>query len=81
MTGSAALIAVAAAILLMGVTVSSAVRAEQSCAALIKAGARVIDTYVMDFGPDDKLYVYILRTRSGATEKCTSQRPLRTQGR
>lgn len=55
--------------------------AERSCAALIKSGARVIDSYVMDFGPDDKLYVYVLRTRTGATEKCTSQRPLRNQGR
>jgi hypothetical protein len=51
--------------------------AAQSCRALLDRGARVVSSYVMDFGPRDKLYVYILRHRNGATDKCTSQRRLR----
>ena len=56
---------------------TAAPAAGQSCRALLDRGARVVDTYVMDFGPREKLYVYILRHRNGATDKCTSQRRLR----
>lgn len=70
---------VAAASVLLALMTASAEAA--SCAALLRQGGKVIDSYVMDFGPSDKLYVYIVRMRSGATEKCTSERPLRTQRR
>ncbi|MGN8113521.1 hypothetical protein [Labrys sp. 22185] len=53
-----------------------AVQAEESCHFLTQRGGKVIDSYVMDFGPRDKLYVYILRMPSGQTAKCTSQKPL-----
>ncbi|MEW9308755.1 hypothetical protein [Labrys neptuniae] len=53
-----------------------AAQAEESCHSLTQRGGKVIDSYVMDFGPRDKLYVYILRMPSGQTAKRTSQKPL-----
>lgn len=66
---------VAAGMLLASVPV----RADVSCARLQAQGGQVADTYVMDFGARDKLYVYIVRMPDGSTQKCTSQRPLRSR--
>lgn len=46
------------------------------CPELIARGASVADSYVMDFGPSDKLYVYVMHLPGGAVETCTSRKPL-----
>ena len=46
------------------------------CRDLLARGASIADTYVMDFGSRDKLYVYVMRMPNGTVAKCTSQRPL-----
>ncbi|OCC04637.1 hypothetical protein BA190_13165 [Labrys sp. WJW] len=53
-----------------------AAQAGESCRSQIQRGATVIDSYVMDFGPRDKLYVYILRLPDGQTAKCTTRKAL-----
>lgn len=53
-----------------------AVQAGESCSALLERGGKVIDTYVMDFGSGEKLYVHIMRMPDGQTTKCTTRRPL-----
>ncbi|MDZ5454523.1 hypothetical protein [Labrys sp. ZIDIC5] len=53
-----------------------ATQASESCGVLLKRGGRVIDTYVMDFGSGEKLYVHIVRMPNGQTTKCTTRKPL-----
>lgn len=57
----------------------TAARADVSCAQLQARGGRVVDSYVMDFGSRDKLYVYIVRMPDGSVQNCTSQRKLRSE--
>ena len=61
--------------LLAGTLFPAAVQAAE-CRDLLARGARIADTYVMDFGPREKLHVYVMRMPNGAVETCTSQRPL-----
>lgn len=53
-----------------------AAQAGESCRSQIQRGATVIDTYVMDFGSGEKLYVHIVRMPNGQTTKCTTRKPL-----
>ena len=71
----AALGGVIALTLLAGLLVPAAAQAAE-CRELLARGARIADTYVMDFGARDKLYVYVMRLPNGSVAKCTSQRPL-----
>lgn len=64
------------ALALLGGLVLPVAAEAAECRQLLARGARISDTYVMDFGPSDKLYVYVMRMPNGSVEKCTSQRPL-----
>ncbi|WP_454814470.1 hypothetical protein [Labrys neptuniae] len=56
--------------------VAAQAQTKDSCRSLLQRGGKVIDTYVMDFGSGDKLYVHIVRMPGGQTTKCTTRRPL-----
>ncbi|MBP0578564.1 hypothetical protein J8I29_04510 [Labrys sp. LIt4] len=58
------------------VATSLSAQAAESCRALLQREGEAIDSYVMNFGPDDTLYIYILRMPGGLTAECTSQEPL-----
>lgn len=47
------------------------------CKELVAKGGRVVKSYVMDFGPRDKLWVYVMQVSNGATQTCTSEKPLK----
>ena len=48
-----------------------------TCQALLRQGGRIVDTYRMDFGGGDQLYVHIVRMPGGETTKCTASRDAR----
>lgn len=47
------------------------------CKELLSKGGRIVKSYVMDFGPRDKVYVYLVQTKAGATQTCMSEQPLK----
>ncbi|TDR85436.1 hypothetical protein [Enterovirga rhinocerotis] len=65
---------VLAAIALVAAATSAARAAE--CPDLLARGAKVADSYVMDFGANDTLYVYVMRLPGGSVETCTSRKKL-----
>ncbi|QEN90451.1 hypothetical protein FZC33_30900 [Labrys sp. KNU-23] len=61
---------------LIATPVAAQGQSKDSCQSLLRRGGKVIDTYVMDFGTGDKLYVHIARMPGGQTTKCTTRKPL-----